>query len=102
MKKNILKKKFVRDIASCLLFDSNFLCSEKCKNFKIGLQKDFVMGVAIGTEHILEKDAKANELIKSEYNGITAENIMKAEVIHPQWDKYNFDLADKFVDLGKK
>jgi len=26
---------------------------------------------------------------------------MKAEVIHPQWDKYNFDLADKLVDYAK-
>jgi endo-1,4-beta-xylanase len=32
----------------------------------------------------------------------TPENIMKAEIIHPQWDRYNFDPADKMVSYCKK
>ena len=30
---------------------------------------------------------------------ITPENIMKAEVIHPEWNRYDFDLADKPLEL---
>jgi endo-1,4-beta-xylanase len=32
----------------------------------------------------------------------TPENIMKAEIIHPQWATYNFDMADKMVAYCKK
>jgi endo-1,4-beta-xylanase len=27
---------------------------------------------------------------------------MKAEIIHPEWDRYNFNLADKIAAYGKK
>ncbi|MFN8431950.1 MAG: endo-1,4-beta-xylanase [Spirosomataceae bacterium] len=102
MKKNIFKKSLL-GIMLPAFFLAQISCAQKSvKTLKTAYKKDFVMGVAIGTEHILEKDAKANEIIKSEFNGITAENIMKAEVIHPQWDKYNFDLSDKFIELGQK
>jgi len=33
---------------------------------------------------------------------VTPENIMKAEIIHPGWDRYNFDLADKMVAYAQK
>ncbi len=102
MKNNILKKSLL-GIMLPAFFLAQISCAQKSvKTLKSAYKKDFVIGVALGTEHILEKDAKANEIIKSEFNGITPENIMKAEVIHPQWDKYNFDLADKFVEFGQK
>jgi endo-1,4-beta-xylanase len=41
-------------------------------------------------------------LVPEQFSAATPENIMKAEIIHPQWDKYNFDLADKMVEYGKK
>ena len=33
---------------------------------------------------------------------MTPENIMKAEIIQPGWDTYNFDLADKLVAFAQK
>jgi endo-1,4-beta-xylanase len=47
------------------------------------------------------KKRKAN-LIKKEFNAITPENIMKSQLIHPEVDRYNFSLSDKFVDYGLK
>jgi endo-1,4-beta-xylanase len=76
--------------------------SNKKITLKDAYKKDFLIGVAIGTEHILEKNSKANELIVSQFNAITPENIMKAEVIHPERGKYDFELSDKFVALGQK
>ncbi len=64
--------------------------------------KDFGIGTAMSAGQIEEKDPKANALIQKHFNMATPENIMKAEIIHPQWDVYNFDLADKMVDYGKK
>lgn len=77
-------------------------CSSQKNTLKDKFKNDFLMGVALGSNHILEKSDKANELIKKEFNSITPENIMKAEVIHPKANQYNFELADKFVELGMK
>jgi endo-1,4-beta-xylanase len=71
-------------------------------SLKSAYQNDFLIGTALGTEHILEKNEKANQLIKREFNAITPENIMKSQVIHPAPNRYNFDLADKYVEYGQK
>ncbi len=63
---------------------------------------DFLIGTAINTREIEEKDTPADRLIKQQFNAVTPENIMKAEIIQPGWDKYNFDLADKLVAYAKK
>src|SRR6478735_2383214 len=63
---------------------------------------DFLIGMAINTRQIEEKDPAAARLIPQQFNALTPENIMKAEIIHPGWDRYNFDLADKLVAYGKK
>lgn len=65
-------------------------------------KKDFVMGTAVNTGQIEEKDPAAAALIEAQFNGLTPENIMKCEIIHPEWDRYDFTLADKLVDYGKK
>ena len=71
-------------------------------SLKDAFKGDFFIGAALGTEYILEKNAVANELIKTEFNSITPENIMKSEVIHPEQNRYDFTLADKFVEYGQK
>lgn len=72
------------------------------QTLKTSYQKDFLIGTALGTMHIEERNETANELIKREFNAITAENIMKAEVIHPEWGRYDFGPADKFIEYGQK
>lgn len=69
---------------------------------KQAYEKDFYIGTAIDANQINESDSATNQLILSQFNSVTAENIMKCEVIHPKWDTYDFDLADKFVAYGKK
>lgn len=72
------------------------------KGLKTVFADDFLIGAAINADQIMEKDSNALSLLPSEFNSITPENIMKCEIIHPEWDKYNFDLADKIVALGDK
>jgi endo-1,4-beta-xylanase len=74
----------------------------KKASLKTAYKNYFYIGAAINTAQIEEKDAKAKVLIPQQFSSITPENIMKAEVIHPGWAKYDFDLADKYVALGKK
>ncbi|HLO53214.1 MAG TPA: endo-1,4-beta-xylanase [Saprospiraceae bacterium] len=72
------------------------------KGLKTVFADDFLIGAAINADQIMEKDTNALSLLPSEFNSITPENIMKCEIVHPEWDKYNFDLADKIVALGDK
>ncbi len=63
---------------------------------------DFLVGTALSLGQINETDASTDSLIKRQFNAITAENIMKAGIIHPEWDRYDFEAADKFVGYGRK
>ncbi|HEY6953618.1 MAG TPA: endo-1,4-beta-xylanase, partial [Flavisolibacter sp.] len=71
-------------------------------SLKETFKTDFAIGTAMDATQIEVKDPKADALIRQQFNAVTPENIMKAEVIHPQWDKYDFNLADKLVAYAKK
>ena len=86
---------------TALLF-VNCTAQKKISSLKDVYKKDFYIGTALSANQIEEKDAKVNSLICKEFNAITAENIMKSMFIHPQKDKYDFALTDKFVAYGKK
>ncbi len=74
----------------------------KKNSLKDAYKNYFLIGAALNSAQIEEKEPNAAIVIPLQFNSITPENIMKAEVIHPDWDKYNFDLADKYVAYGKK
>ena len=69
---------------------------------KDAYKNDFYIGAALNGQQIEEKEPNAAALIPKQFNVVTPENIMKAEIIHPEWSRYNFDLADKIVEYGKK
>jgi endo-1,4-beta-xylanase len=60
------------------------------------------VGTALNAYRILEKDDNARPLIEKHFNTISPENDMKWERIHPEEDRYDFKLADRFVELGEK
>lgn len=61
-------------------------------------QDEFFIGTALSADHI---SGKANPFIATQFNAITAENIMKWMHIHPAPDSFNFQLPDQFVALGE-
>lgn len=71
-------------------------------SLKDAYKDDFYIGTALSANQIEVKNAKEDSLIRKEFNAITAENIMKSMYVHPQKDKYDFALADKFVTYGEK
>jgi len=75
---------------------------ENIPSLKEVFKNDFLIGTALNADQILQKDPKADALVQQQFNAITPENVMKCEVINPQWDVYNFDLADKFVEYGRQ
>ncbi len=78
------------------------ISSSELPSLKETFQKDFTIGAALNGLQIEEKEPNAAVLVPQQFNAITPENIMKAEIIHPEWGKYNFDLADKIVAYGQK
>ncbi|MBN8877719.1 MAG: endo-1,4-beta-xylanase [Sphingobacteriales bacterium] len=76
--------------------------SQEIPSLKNTFKNDFLIGTALNAQQIEEKDPKAAALVPKQFNAATPENIMKAEVIHPQWNTYDFDLADKLIAYGKK
>ena len=74
----------------------------KIPSLKEVFKGDFYIGTSLNNAQIDEKDSQATIFIPQQFNSITPENIMKCEIIHPEWNRYNFDMADKYVAYGKK
>ena len=71
-------------------------------SLKNTFKDDFYIGTAINESQIEERDPLVTTLISKEFSCITAENIMKSMYIHPEKDKFDFELSDKYVAFGKK
>lgn len=71
-------------------------------SLKKTFKHDFLIGTALNIDQVYEKEPNSAKLILQQFNAITPENSMKASLIHPHWDKYDFEAADKLVDYGKK
>lgn len=87
-------------LVSCSAGKKNTVAAPR--SLKEVFAKSFLIGVALNTQQIEGKEPNAARLIPGEFSAITAENIMKCEIVHPAWDRYNFDMADKFVEYGRK
>jgi endo-1,4-beta-xylanase len=66
------------------------------------LQNDFYIGAALNVEQICGKEPEAIDLVARHFNSITPENIMKWEEIHPEPERYNFEVSDHYVAFGEK
>jgi endo-1,4-beta-xylanase len=69
---------------------------------KDAFKKDFLVGVAINQAQFSGQDARGEAIIKSQFNSITPENVLKWESVHPEPDRYNFEPADRYVEFGEK
>ena len=63
---------------------------------------DFGIGVALNLDQISGKEPKTTAQVEKHFNGITAENILKWEDVHPEPNKYNFEPVDRYVAFGEK
>ena len=71
-------------------------------SLKETFKDDFLVGTALSATQIRDNGAGAAGLVPQQFNAVTPENIMKAGIIHPGWDTYNFEPADKFVEYAQK
>jgi endo-1,4-beta-xylanase len=89
-------------IAVTTLMAVSCTSQKETTSLKDAYKDDFYIGTALSADQIEQKDKKEDSLIRKEFNAITAENIMKSMFMHPQKDKYDFTLSDKFVAYGEK
>lgn len=71
-------------------------------SLKKALEGKFYLGAALNSHQISGRDTAAWAVLKEHFNGITAENVMKAGRIQPREGAFHFELADRFVALGVK
>ena len=62
----------------------------------------FLIGAALNEEITSGADSQSNAIALREFNSITPENVMKAEVINPLPGEYNFKPADDIVAFGQQ
>ena len=69
---------------------------------KEAFQNDFYIGAALNIDQICGREPEAMNLVARHFNSITPENIMKWEEIHPEPERYNFEVSDQYVAFGEK
>lgn len=61
----------------------------------------FLIGAAVNQWQVAGERPEQLDLVKTHFNSIVAENVMKSEKIHPQENVWNWVPADSFVDFGE-
>jgi len=89
--------------SSLLLLTFSLLAAEQAPPaLKDALQGSFLIGTALNPAQFTERDARAAALVKAQFDSISPENVLKWASVHPEPDRYDFDLADKYVAFGEK
>jgi endo-1,4-beta-xylanase len=70
-------------------------------SLKDAFKGDFVVGAAINAAQITGRDERGDAIVEEQFNSISPENALKWESIHPLPGKYDFTLADQYVDFGE-
>jgi endo-1,4-beta-xylanase len=60
----------------------------------------FLIGVAVSNETLDRRDATQLELIRREFNSVTAENAMKWGEIRPDGTRWQWERADRLVEFA--
>lgn len=63
---------------------------------------DFKIGAALNPRHFFEQDIHGTEIVKTHFNTITPENVLKWSLVHPEPGKYDFVASDRFVEFGQR
>lgn len=93
--------KLVFLILSTVILVGNQSFAQKKITLKEAFKDKFLIGVAVNRSQINQSNQEETKLITSQFNALTAENDMKWMYIHPKEDTFNFEQADKLVELAK-
>ncbi len=62
----------------------------------------FLIGAAVNPDQFSERDTLGVALLKTHFNSITPENVLKFECVHPRPGTYSWSGPDRYVDFGTR
>ncbi len=71
-------------------------------SLKEAYQDAFMVGTAVNGTIVSGADKKTHDIVLSQFNTTTPENVMKAAPINPEPGVYDFEPADAYVDFAEK
>jgi endo-1,4-beta-xylanase len=72
--------------------------ADSLKGLKDFYKDYFLIGVAVSPNSL---EGEQGEMIKKNFNSLTAENVMKPALIHPEENRYSWENADKIVEFAE-
>lgn len=88
-------------LTAALLLTSAAAVADEPLVLRSAFDSYFRIGVAIGTRELSNPDDPALALAAHQFNAATPENCLKWQFVHPAPDRYEFELADRFVDWAE-
>lgn len=91
-------------ILTCILVLASAACANTVQDpqtLQRAYHDAFKIGVAVNEDIIFCHDKVLCNIVKEQFNSITPENVMKAEVINPEPGRYDFSAADAVVEFAK-
>jgi len=85
-----------------LLTVSLTAAAQEQRALKDVFKNDFKIGAALNRRQIFEDDARGAEIVKTHFNSITPENVLKWALVHPEPARFDFKAPDRFVEFGEK
>jgi endo-1,4-beta-xylanase len=95
----------MRSMPFCILLSSLLIGSayaqEQSTSLKDTYSKHFSIGTALSATQIEGKEPGTLNLVKQQFNAVTAENVMKWEIIEPVEGQFNFAAADAMIEFAE-
>ena len=99
----IKQNKPIKLLGIFIFFAASFSINIQAQTtLKDAFKDHFLIGAALNRAQIFEKDKTGAKIVKTQFNTISPENILKWESVHPKSDKYDFEAADAYVAFGEK
>ena len=77
-------------------------CSTGEPTLKKAFEGKFILGAAVNQRQILGDDVPGDSVLFRHFAAMEPENCMKSAEIMPSFGRYNWEMADKYVEFGEK
>ena len=91
----------IRILAASVLF-AGVAAAAQQQSLKDAFKDSFLIGAAVNRAQFSEQDTRGLNIIKTQFNSITPENVLKWASVHPRPGVYDFTGPDQYVAFGEK
>jgi endo-1,4-beta-xylanase len=88
-------------VGFCLVISGQSSIAQNSTTLREAFKDAFRFGCAVNEAIVSGADRASRDIVVRQFNSITPENVMKAEVINPRPGVFNFGPADAFVAFGE-